>query len=129
MIYSGLDHCRPLVHNSVEREYTLMDRVYQLLQGLRSEFESIRSQLCNRENPISFDDTVSQLIGEESRLQDIKGSGEGAAYVTRNPRGTLSSQQGQPNPIAGTTKKPQVKGKDNVWCNYYKRRGHIKETC
>ena len=104
MICSELHHYRPPVHYSMEREYTLMDRVYQLLQDLRPEFESLSSQLCNRDNPISFDDTVSQLIGEDSRLQDMKGSGEGDAYVTMNPEGTASSQQGQSTSTTGAQK-------------------------
>ena len=44
-----------------------MDRVYHLLQGLRPEFEGIRSLLQG------LDDAVSQLINEESRLQEQKG--------------------------------------------------------
>ena len=47
IIYSELHHYRPSVHNLVEREFTLMDRVYQFLQGLRPEFENLRSLLCN----------------------------------------------------------------------------------
>ena len=105
-----------------------MDRVYRLLQGLQPEFESLKSQLCNWENPISFNDRVSQLIGKESHLQDIKGSGEGAAYVTMNLGGTSSTQQGQSTATTGGPKKAQVKTKDNLWCNYCKKRWHTKET-
>ena len=126
VIYSELDNYQPPVHNSVKREYTLMDRVYRLLQGLRPEFENIRSLLCNRENPISFDDDDSQLIGEESRLQEIKRNGESSTYAVTTPGGTSSCQHGQINP---NTKKPQAMGKNNLWCDYCKRKGQTTETC
>ena len=126
MVYSELDHYRPPVHNSEEREYTLMDKVHRILQGLRPKFENLKSQLCNWENPLCFEDVVSQLISEESRLQDMKGSNESSAYVVTAPRGTPPGQQGHKN--SNTTKKSQTKSKNNLWCNFYKRRGHVKET-
>ena len=58
----------------------------------------------------------------------MKGSGEGATYFIMNREGT-PSQRGQPNLTTGSIKKHQDKGKDNLWCNYYKRKGHIKENC
>ena len=65
-IFSEIDHYRPRVHSIGGKDYILMDRVYKLLQGLRPKFEGIRSQLYNRENPLTFDDAVSQLMSEES---------------------------------------------------------------
>ena len=59
-IFNELDHYRPPDHDSADRKYALMDRVYKLLQGVRTEFEGICSQLYNREHPLSFDGTVSQ---------------------------------------------------------------------
>ena len=53
-IFSELDHYRPPVHNTGDRDYIIMDRVYKLLQGLRPEFEGIRSLLYNRENFLTF---------------------------------------------------------------------------
>ena len=103
-----------------------MDRVYRLLQGLRPEFENLRSLLCNRENPITFDDAASQLIEEESRLQEMKRSSESSAYAVTTPGGIPPSQHGQ---IYPNTKKTPAKGKDNLWCNYCNRKGHTKETC
>ena len=64
-IFSEIDHYRPCVHSIGGRDYILMDRVYKLLQGLRPKFEGIRSQLYNIENPLTFDDAVSQLMSEE----------------------------------------------------------------
>ena len=43
-IFSELEHYRHPVCSSGDRDYILMDRVYKLLQGLRPEFEGIRSQ-------------------------------------------------------------------------------------
>ena len=72
-IVGELDHYRLPIHSSGGRDYILMGRVYKLLHGLRHEFEGIRSQLFNRETSLTFDDAVSQLLNEESRLQDMKG--------------------------------------------------------
>ena len=87
-IFSELDHYRPPAHDSVDREYILADRVYRLLMGLTPEFMNIRSQSCHRESPLSFEDAISQLIGEESRLQEMKGSSESSAYVVTTLVGT-----------------------------------------
>ena len=90
-IYSELDHYRPPAHDSVDREYILTDRVYRLLTGLRPEFENIRSQSCHRESPLSFEDAISQLIGEESRLQEMKGGSESSAYAVTTSLGTATN--------------------------------------
>ena len=66
-IFSELDHYRPPISSSRDREYILGGRVYKLLQGLRLEFEGIRSQLYNRENPLTFDEPFALLLPEESR--------------------------------------------------------------
>ena len=58
-----------------------MDRVYRLLQGLRSEFEGIRGQLLSREAPLLFGDTITQLLNEESRLQEQKGVSECSVFA------------------------------------------------
>ena len=75
-IYSELDHAGPPARDSVGREYTLIGRVYRLLIRQRPEFEKIISQLCHGENPLSFEDAISQLLSEESRIQEMKGSSE-----------------------------------------------------
>ena len=80
-IFSELDHYRPPAHDSVDREYILADRVYRLLTGLRLDFKNVRSQSCHRESPLSFEDAISQLIGEESQLQEMNGSSESSAYA------------------------------------------------
>ena len=82
-----------------------MDRVYKLLQGLRPEFEGIRSQLYHRENPLTFDDVVSQLMSEESRLQEMKGGEEGSAYAVSQPSTTTSTQPHQYTPQVSANKR------------------------
>ena len=72
-IFSELDHYRPLDHNSANMEYVFMDRVYKLLPGLRPEFEILCIQLFNKENPLSFDKIISQLLTKERCLQKMKG--------------------------------------------------------
>ena len=104
-LYSELDHYRPLAHDSVDREYILTDRVYCLLTGLRPEFENIRSQLCHREDPLSFEDSISQLLNEESRLQEMKGSSEGSAYAVTTLGGIAPNRSGSSTSNPTSTKK------------------------
>ena len=103
-----------------------MDRVYKLLQGLRPEFEGIRGQLYNRENPLTFDNAVSQLMTEESCLQEMKGGEESLACAVSQPRVAKTTQ---PPPQPNANRRGPIRNKDNLWCNYCKRRGHVKETC
>ena len=117
-ICSELDHYRPPAHESVDREYVLTDRVYCLLRGLRQKFENIRSQLCHRENPLSFEDAISQLISKESRLQEMKGSSEGSANAVTTLGRTAPNRSGLWTSNPTSTKKPLAKNKENLWCNY-----------
>ena len=87
-----------------------MDRVYKLLQGLQPEFEAICSQLFNRENPLSFDDTVSQLLIKESRLQEIKGRIDSTSYVHPNSKTSTPNQD--------TSKENAKKGTVNLRKTY-----------
>ena len=128
-IYSELDHYIPPAHDSIDREHILTYRVYHLLTSLRPEFENIRSQLCHQENPQSFEDTISQLLSEDSWLQEMKGRSEGSSYVATTLGGTTPNRSGSSTSNPTSTKKPEAKIKENLWCNYFKRRGHIKEAC
>ena len=121
-IFSEIDHYRPLVHSTGDRDYILMDRVYKLLQGLRPKFER-RSQLYNRGNPLTFDDAVSQLMTEESRLQEMRGE-ESSACAVSQPRATTTTQ---PTPQPNANRRGPIRNKDNLWCNYCKRQDHEKE--
>ena len=60
---------------------------------------------------------------------DMKGSIESYTSALIAQGGTPSGQQGRMNSNTNTTEKPQAKGKDNLWCNCCKGKGHVKETC
>ena len=111
--FSELDHYRPPDHESADWEYVLMDRGYKLLQGLRPEFEVLRSQLFNRENPLSFDETISQLLTEERRLHEMKGRIDSTAYVPTPKFSTPQQDTSKDNVKQGT-----VRPKENLWCSY-----------
>ena len=97
-IFGELDHYRPPINSSGDRDYILMDRVYKLFQGLKLEFEGIRSQLYNRETSLTFDDAVSQLLNEESQLQDMRGGAETSAYSITQSKPPAVNQPSQPPP-------------------------------
>ena len=65
-IHTELDHCYPQSTDSVARAREATNRLCQLLQGLRPEFEMVRSQLYNREEEPTFDEAVTKIMQEES---------------------------------------------------------------
>ena len=67
-IWNEVDFYRPLPTDQTGREYILKGITYCFLTGLRPEFETIRSLLLNQERPLSFDESVIQVVKEESRL-------------------------------------------------------------
>ena len=72
-IHTELDHCYPQSTDPLARAREATNRLCQLLQGLRLEFETVRSQLYNRDEEPTFDEAVSKLMQEESRIQSLKG--------------------------------------------------------
>ena len=85
-IHIELDHCYPQSMDPVARAREATNRLCQLLQGLRPEFEMVRSQLYNSEEEPTFDESVTKLMQEESRLQALKGAIESNAYFTKGQR-------------------------------------------
>ena len=78
---------------------------------------------------MSFDDAVSQLLSEESCLQEMKGGGDRSAYAVNNWGAPTANQIAPPNSRTCDTKKSLVRYKDNLRCSYCKWKGHTKETC
>ena len=111
-IFNDLDHCRPPSTDPRARAYEATNRLCQFLQGLRPEFELVRSQLYNREEEPTFDQAVSKVMQEESRLNSLKGVVEGTAYVSK-----------------GTNWKTQTSNRENLFCTHCKKQGHTKEKC
>ena len=127
-IHSELDHCHPQSTDSLARAREATNRLCQFLQGLRPEFEIVRSQLFNRDEEPTFDEAITKVMQEESRLQALKGTIEGTAYVMK---GKPSSSQYQ-NSYQAPHPKQTNEGKGNkeeLMCRYCKRMGHIKDKC
>ena len=123
-IHTELDHCYPISTDPVARAREATNRLCQFLQGLRPEFEIVRSQLFNRDEEPTFDEAVTKVMQEESRLQALKGVIEGHAYVTK---GKPNSGQIQ---ISHSKRSDQERvNKDDLVCHYCKRVGHIKDKC
>ena len=106
-----------------------MDRVYRLLQGLRSEFDGIRGQLLSREVSLLFDDTITHLLNEENCLQEKKEMTKCAVFAITDRRSIRPTQNGQSAQPVNEIKKGQPRNRENQWCNYCKRKGHTKEKC
>ena len=82
-IHNKLDHCYPLSTKPVARARKATTRLCVFLQGLRPEFEIVRSQLFNREVEPTFDEVVSKVKGEESRLKALQNHIESSAFLTK----------------------------------------------
>ena len=94
------------------------------LQGLRPEFEIIRSQLFNREVEPTFDEVVSKVKGEESHLKTLQNHIESSAFLTKGPKN--SGQHFAPYPRKNDHEKVN---RDDSFCTFCRRRGHSKEKC
>ena len=124
-IYNELNFYRPPQYSTLQWEYTVQDRIYHLLEGLRPEFEGLRSQLYNSGISNSFDDIVAAVVREEGRLQQMKVNPESSAFFSYHG-GNI--QKGQ-NSSRGQERGQQRQGKDGFICNFCKRTGHTRERC
>ena len=126
-IHAELDHCYQQSSDPTARTREATNRLCQLLQGLRLDFETVRSQLYNRDEEPTFDEAVSKLIQEESRLQALKGEVEGSAYITKGFK--YSGQNQSQYPRNGTKTEMDRGGKSDLVCSYCKKIGHHKDKC
>ena len=59
----------------------------------------------------------------------MKGGEESSTCAATQPKAPSLPQQGLPLRNPNNTKNGEVKNKENLWCNYCTRKGHVKETC
>ena len=144
-LWSEIDFYRPLPTNPKGRDYIFKGRTYRFLTGLRPEFETIRTLLLLREHPSTFDESVVQVIQEESRVKAMQTqfSSDNQAFLLKNTSlstsitpGQTPGQSGQtPNtgythgftpkqsfPQSNYPRKPHQKqkgdAKDSLWCDF-----------
>ena len=120
-IHTELDHCWPGSTDLVARAQAATLRLCQLLFSLRPEFEVIRSQLYNQEIEPTFEEVVTKLLTEESRLQRVKNSAEHSSYAAKTYWSTAPNDPPRSNPGRGP--------RENLICSYCKKPGHLREKC
>ena len=103
-LWSEIDFYRPLPTDPKGREYILKGRTYRFLTGLRPEFETIRTLLLRREHPLTFDESVVQVIQEESRVKAMQTqfSSDSQSFLLKNASLTLGQTSGQSGQIPNT---------------------------
>ena len=121
-IHHELDHCYPLSTDRVARDREATTRSCIFLQGLRPEFEIIRSQLFNREVEPTFDEAISKVKGEESRLKALQIHIESSAFLTKGQKNF--GQHFPPH-----SRKNEQANRDNLICTFCNRKGHTREKC
>ena len=144
-LWSEIDFYRALPTYPKGRDYILKGRTYRFLTGLRLEFETIRTLLLHREHPLTFDESVVQVIQEESRIKAIQTQfpSDNQDFLLKNTSLSTPSTSGQtpgqtgqtPNPgyphgftpkqsfpQSNYTRKPHQKrkgdAKDSLWCDF-----------
>ena len=123
-IHHELDHCHPLSADPVAQAREATTQLCIFLQGLRPEFEIIRSQLSNREVEPTFDEAISKVKGEESRLKALQNHIESSAFLTKGQKN--SGQHFAPRSRKSEHEKVIT---DNLFCTFCNRRGHSREKC
>ena len=127
VIHNELDHCYPLSTDPVARAREATTRLCIFLQGLRPEFEIVRSQLFNREVEPTFDEAVSKVKGEESRLKALQNHIESSAFLTKGLKNSGQNQQGFiPNQRKNDNEKAN---REALLCTFCNRRGHSRDRC
>ena len=143
-LWKEIDFYRPLLTDSTSCEYASKGRTYGFLTGLRPEFETV-SFLFNRENPLSFNESVVEVIKEEGRLMSMNVLPT-AESQTCTLKFHSTSTFGQASNIGSTQSfntKPssnqesyqkkfhsRKKGdsKDSLWCDFCQLHMHTRET-
>ena len=76
----------------------------------------------------TFDEAITKVMQEESRLQALKGTIEGTAYVMKGKPSSGQYQNSYQAPHSKQTN--EGKGnKEDLMCRYCKRVRHIKDKC
>ena len=145
-IWNESECYRPLP-TDISREYILKGRNYRFLIGLHSELEAVRSLLFNREKQLSFDEAVVQVVREEGRLLSLGILTQPESKVsiattnislTQRPQTNidgpiqafhLKQLENQTSSTKKTISKKKGDAKDALWCDFYKRHRHTRETC
>ena len=96
------------------------------MQGLRPEFEGISSQLQNREDSLSCDEVASQLLSEESHLQEME---EEIAQPMQSPVWEDLDLTKMLHLVPAIQIRPQLKIKTTYGAIIVNEKGHRKETC
>ncbi|XP_078443058.1 uncharacterized protein LOC144712663 [Wolffia australiana] len=140
-IWLELDHYRP-IRNPDEWEYTLRDRMFKFLMGLNPEYESVRSQILNREKIPDLEQAIYLILEEEGRLQVVSSTLKEEASL-----GMIAKVKNQRTGEADLQSADKVTGQDahetyqnrksqgsrdnksSIVCHYCKRRGHTKDKC
>ena len=143
-LWSELDFYQPLPTDLAVREYLLKGRNHCFLTSLPPEFETVRSMLFIRENSLSFDESVVQVIREETRLKALPTTPaflpiESQAFILKHntdPPHGQSSNLGftqAPNAKQSSNQSHYTKrkgdNKDSLWCDFCQRYHHTRETC
>ena len=144
-LWKEINFYRPLLTDPKGREYALKGRTYQFVTSLRPKFETVRSLLFNRENPLSFNESVVQII-REGLLMSVNISPPAESQVCTLKSQSIStfeqaSNTGQPqssNMKSSSNQTPYQKRsnlrkkgdfKDSQWCDFCQRHQHTRETC
>ena len=133
-LWAELDHLSPVKNESVW-EYTNKERLFKFLLGLKPEYNTLRSQILNREKVPSLEEAFYIVLDEESlRGLDSEGKTEDGAGLLTKSRVQRERNQGEvKGPVykrnQGDKSDWKVPRRPNIECNYCGKKGHVEDTC
>jgi hypothetical protein len=100
--------------------------LHQFLIALRDDFEPVRVQLLHRSPLPTLDTAIFELVRAETRSQIMRS--QPSHTVLAAPSSGSSSFQQEHYDKSDTPRLPS-KSRDNIYCRFCQRRGHIIDKC
>ena len=141
-IWPEIDHFWPVENpRSVERGYTLKQRLFTFLLGFNLIYEGVRVQILNCEKIPDLKSAIGMIADEELRMNVNSGMKNGSesqttpelAFVARksdgrfNPKNNAQSSQLSSN-IKSGGQSSDHDPRDDMFCKHCKMKQHTKDT-
>ncbi|XP_049933493.1 uncharacterized protein LOC126410016 [Nymphaea colorata] len=133
-VWNELDQLTPKLGldckcHEIRREEIDEFRFFQFLQGLRPEFEQIRSALLSLASPPPIHELLTKLSGEETRMKLSKELD--SVLISKQEEKVLAASRPGNNikSFRPPHFKNQNRGEFKVVCHFCHEPGHIKPSC
>ncbi|KAL6328945.1 hypothetical protein AAG906_007235 [Vitis piasezkii] len=115
----------------MHQEFIERERVYDFLGGLNVESDQVRVQILGKELLPSLNEAFVIVRGEEGRRNIMVEKGntmDKSALAISKPSGNEGSAVVNAA-NSGRNEGKKTSEKDSLWCSYFKKNRHTRETC